>query len=303
MHLFGAGVANHFDDLTARGAAYDRVVDDHDAFALKKALDRVQLQADAEMSNRLGRFDECAADIVASDQAEFEGEPSGFGVPQRRRDAAVRHGDDEVGIDRLVLEEGAPHALSGVVDADSVERGIRSREVHILEDAHVPALRVGAKRAKAMQPGLVDEDHLAGIDVADELGADQLKRWRFRGDDVRAIELAQAQGAKSVRVTHGYQLVGRKEDERIGTLDLMQGVRHTVGRGLGFGACDQMNEHLGVAIGREDRAIPFELMSKRKTVGQISVVGDCDGTMPAVNGVIGVSSGQIITLHVRMTYC
>jgi hypothetical protein len=41
VHFFGAGVADHLDDLAARGAAHDRVVDHDNALAFEEALDRV----------------------------------------------------------------------------------------------------------------------------------------------------------------------------------------------------------------------------------------------------------------------
>ena len=44
-----------------------------------------------------------------------------------------------------------------------------------------------------------------------------------------------------------------------------------------------MNEHLGVAVGREDGAVLFELVTKRQAVGQIAIVGDRNRTMAAVD--------------------
>ena len=105
------------------------------------------LRRTPKVANRLGRLDEGAADVVASDQPELEGEPGGFGVPERCGDAAIRHRNDDVGFDRLVLAKGAAHALSGVVDADPVERSVGPGEVDVLEDAHVSPLGVVAKRA------------------------------------------------------------------------------------------------------------------------------------------------------------
>ncbi len=246
-------------------------------------MDRVQLEANAEVADRLGRLDEGAADVVTPNETELERKPCGFGVSERGRDAAIGNRDDQIGLDRLVFPQGASHAFAGVVDADSVERGIGAGKVDVLEDAHVSTLGVGAKRSKAPKARLVDHDHLPRVDVANELGTDQLKRRRLRRDDVRAVELSEAERAKSVRVPHGDELVRREKDQRVRALDLVQRVGHAVDHRFGFGACDEMNQHLRVAVRREDRTVLFELVPKCKTVGQVAVVCDGDRAMTAID--------------------
>src|SRR4051812_18485195 len=58
VHLLRPGGADHLDDLPAGGAAHDRIVDEDDALAFEHAPDRVQLDAHAEMPDRLLRLDE-----------------------------------------------------------------------------------------------------------------------------------------------------------------------------------------------------------------------------------------------------
>ena len=60
------------------------------------------------MTNRLGRLDEGPADVVASNQAELEGESGRFGVSERRSDTAIRNRDDDVGVDRDAGAEASP---------------------------------------------------------------------------------------------------------------------------------------------------------------------------------------------------
>ena len=76
VHLAGAGVAHHLDDLARRRAAHDRVVDDDDALAAQHGLHGAQLQAHAEVTDALLRLDERAADVMRADEAHLEGMPS-----------------------------------------------------------------------------------------------------------------------------------------------------------------------------------------------------------------------------------
>ncbi len=165
------------------------------------------------MSNRLGRLDEGATDVVASDQAQLEGETGGFRIAERRRHTAIGYGHDHVRFDRLIFPQSTPHALTGVVDANPVEGSVGPRKIDVLEDAHVPPLGAGAEGPEALEPRLVDDHHLAGLDVTDELRADQLKRGWLRSDDVRVVELSEAQWTEPVGVAHRHEFVGREKDE------------------------------------------------------------------------------------------
>src|SRR5690606_19624776 len=103
VHLLGARVADHLHDLAARGAADDRVIDDDDAPAAQYVRDGAELQLDAEVADRLLGLDEGAADVVAADQAELEGDVGPLGVTEGRGDAGVRHRDDDVAGDGQLL--------------------------------------------------------------------------------------------------------------------------------------------------------------------------------------------------------
>ena len=71
MHFAGARVAHHAHDLHRRGAANDRIVDQHDALAVDHGAVGAVLEANAELADVLGRLDEGAADIVVADDAEL----------------------------------------------------------------------------------------------------------------------------------------------------------------------------------------------------------------------------------------
>ena len=90
VHLGRAGFADHLHDLQRRGAAHDRIVDEHDALAGEHVAVGVVLEADAHVADGVGRLDEGAADVVVADDAEIEGQAGGLGVADRRRRAGIR---------------------------------------------------------------------------------------------------------------------------------------------------------------------------------------------------------------------
>ena len=76
------------------------IVDQDDALAAHQRRVGVVLELDAEMADFLARLDEGAADIVRADDPELERNTGSLAEADGRRDAAVRHGHDIVGLDR-----------------------------------------------------------------------------------------------------------------------------------------------------------------------------------------------------------
>src|SRR4029077_18414841 len=72
MDFFGARVAQHPDDLTARGAADDGVIYHHDSFPAEHFFWRFELDLDAKVANRLLRFDERPADVMVANEPELQ---------------------------------------------------------------------------------------------------------------------------------------------------------------------------------------------------------------------------------------
>ena len=200
MHLGGAGVAQHLDELLGRVAAHDGVVDDHQALAADDGRQRVELQADAQLAHGLRGLDERAAhvavlhDAVRIRDAAFEGETHG------RRDAAVGHAEHQVGLGRRLAGQDAAHVAARLVDRLAVHDGVGAGKVHVLEDA------AGAlARLDALLGGdaiLVEAHDLAGLDVAHVLGAHDVQAAGFTGNHPAAIigQLADAQRADAVGV-------------------------------------------------------------------------------------------------------
>ena len=107
-------------------------------------------------------------------------------------------------------------------------------------------------------PAVVDEDQLAGLDVADEARADHVERDRLGGEDRRFAELAHDERADAERIAAGDQPLVGQHDQRVGAFDLLQRVDEAVERVAQIGGRDEVDDDLGVAGRLEDRAAAVE---------------------------------------------
>ena len=87
VHFARTRRLDHLDDLPARRPPDDRVVERDDALALQDAANRVQLDPDAEVADRLLRLDERPADVVVADEAHLHGQ---FGLLRITRSPRTR---------------------------------------------------------------------------------------------------------------------------------------------------------------------------------------------------------------------
>ena len=152
--------------------------------------------------------------------------PAGLGVADRGRGAGLGNRDDQVGVGRVLLGQPAADLDAGGVHAAAGDRGVGAGQVDVLEDA---ALRLGRREVLAAQAVLVDGDELAGLDLADDGGADDVQRRRLAGDDPAALQPAEHQRAHALRVAGGVEGVLVHEREAEGAAQLRQ---HLHGRGL-----------------------------------------------------------------------
>ena len=100
VHLGGARLAQHPHERPLGVAAHDRVVDDDEALAGDDLAQRVELEPDAELPDRLRRLDERAADVGVLDQALRVRDAALLGEADRRRRPRLGDRDDEVGVGR-----------------------------------------------------------------------------------------------------------------------------------------------------------------------------------------------------------
>ena len=277
VDLFRPGGPDHLDDLASGRPADDGVVHDNDPFPRNDPAHGVQLDLHAEVADRLLRLDEGSPHVVVPDEAHLEGEPGRLREPQRRGDARVGHGNDDIGIRRALHRQLPPESLADLVDASAAHDRIRAGEVDVLEDAE-PLDRREKRVVGVRSPG-VDDDHLARLHLPQVLRLDQVERARLRGDDRSPLPLHLPEGERPdpVGVAHPDQLVPGHEEEGIRAADLVQCVDDAILDPLLPGAGDEVDENLGVHRGLEDRTGDLELPLKFLGVHEIAVVGDGNG--------------------------
>jgi hypothetical protein len=188
-----SGVAHHIDDLLRGGAAHDGIVHQDDPLALDHFGVRAVLQLHPEVADRIRRLDEGAPDVVVADDPQFEGNPRGLGIAERGGHPGIRHRDDQVGVHRPFVGKFRADPLARLVDALAVHQAVGAGEIDVLENAQ--ALLVRGEGLLRVQPGLVDDHHLAGFDVAHEVRADDVEGAGFGGQDIGLAQLADDQGA------------------------------------------------------------------------------------------------------------
>ena len=197
------GVAQHLHDLARRVAAHDRVVHDDDALAGDDLGQRVELQPQAVLAQLLAGLDEGARDVAVLDQPVVLREAGGAREAARRRVAGVRHRDHEIGVDRRLAARISPIRPRETWITWPPRRESGPREVDVLEDAQRAARRRRPPGASA-RPFVGDRDDLAGLDVAQELGADDVERAGLRRDAVAVAEHARAtSGRRPSRIAEG----------------------------------------------------------------------------------------------------
>src|SRR5699024_3832984 len=102
-------------------------------------LEGVELEADAELADRLARLDEGPADVGVLHQALAEGDARLLRIADGRGGTGLGRRDDEVGVDGVLAGEGPAHLDAGLVDRPAADRRVGAGEVDVLEDAALAA--------------------------------------------------------------------------------------------------------------------------------------------------------------------
>ena len=151
---------------------------------------------------------------------------------------------------------------------------VRAGEVDVLEDAEGAAIAL--QRLEAADAAGGDLDDLAGVDLAQEGGAQVVEGAALGGDDPAAVQAPQAERSHAEGVAHGEQGVGREDDEGVGALD----ASHHVGEALRPGASGREGEDaghdLGVGRRRELVALLLQVGAQRLGVDEVAVVAERD---------------------------
>ena len=215
---------------------------------------------------------------MVADEPPLVGQARLLGVAERGPDPAVGDRHHDVGVGGRLSGELAAEGQAGGEHVPPEDLAVGPREVDVLEDALTDGL--GRERTEGAQAVAVDHQQLARLDVPHVLGVDEVEGARLGADDVRAGEPSQHQRAESPRVAGGHQGVLRQEEEREGAHDLREAGRDGVLQLVAMAARVEVEDHLGVGGGLEDRARRFQLVAQDGRVHQVSVVGE--GDRPAV---------------------
>src|SRR6266404_7197700 len=116
------------------------------------------LHADAEFAHALRRLNEGAADVMVSDDAEFEWHAGMLAVADGGGHAGIRHRDHHVDLDMAFARELRAEGFSHFIDGSSADDRIRPREVDIFEDAG--PRRLWRKRLVTLRAVLVKHQDL-----------------------------------------------------------------------------------------------------------------------------------------------
>ena len=131
------------------------------------------------------------------------------------------------------------------------------------------------ERHQTLKAPVVDDDDLAGPDIPEVFRPHQVEGAGFRGHRPAAVEAAQSKRPESAGVADGNDPVPGQHDDAVGPLHarkrLCQGLFQPL---LQMGG-HQMDDHLAVHGGLEDRSLLLELRPKFGRVDQVSVVGQC----------------------------
>ena len=210
----------------------------------------------------------------------------------------VGEGDHHVRVDRRLAGELAAHLPPRLVERAALHHRVRPGEVDELEGAHGTLRRLGRDPAAA-HPGRIDGHDLAWVDLADEVGADDIQGAGLAGDDVAGAArrlgiavAAEAEGPDAERVTGGHQRVAGEEKQAVGAVDPGQGAAEGGVEAAAGGAHQQATEHLGVAGGDELDALVRQLGADLPGVDEVAVVGEHDRADLAVLEAHRLSVGE-----------
>src|SRR4029453_17301800 len=112
--------------------------------------------------------------------------------------------------------------------------------------------RIARHEAMTLHPFMRDDHDLAVLDLAHELGADDVERASLRREHPRLAELAEHERPDAVGVARADQLLMGEPDQGISAFDLEQRFDELLDEALFLAARDKMENNLGVGGRLED---------------------------------------------------
>ncbi len=130
------------------------------------------------MPDLVARLDERAANIVITDDAKLERNAAFLCKSNRRGCTAIRHWHDQIGLDRSFPRQLRADGLARLVNRFSLHEAVGAGEIDIFENAKT--LGFFCQRVRTLHALAVQDDHLARLDIAHEIRADDVERAAFR---------------------------------------------------------------------------------------------------------------------------
>ena len=186
--------------------------------------------------------------------------------------ARVGHRDHHVGLHRRLAPEDLAHLAARDLGAVALEDRVGAREVDVLE--HAEGLAVRLHELARLDPALAERDHLARLDLAQELGADDVEGAALGGHAVAVAEHAERQRPQAGAVPEGHHRVLGHHDRGEGALEPRRHLGERVLDALGRVRGQERGDDLGVGGAAELDAGVGELRVELDRVDQVAVVGE-----------------------------
>ena len=142
---------------------------------------------------------------------------------------------------------------------------------------------MGGKGLHALESVLVNDDDLAGLDVADELGVDEIEGAGFAGQHPGITDLPDCERPEAMRIADANQLVLRHDDERIGPLNATHGGQQGTFTPRSIRLGHEVEDDLAVHRGLKDGALGLEFLAEQRGIGEVAVVGHGDLASGAIH--------------------
>ena len=164
----------------------------------------VQRDAHTEITDELARLQKCAADVVIADEGVAERDAAFLGEAHGGPVAAVGHGNDKIGLDGILARKSAPEINTGLGNVLVGQVAVGPREVHKFKNTERMRLLNVGPRVDGTNAVLVDDNNLAGGDIANILGMNEVERARLAGKHPgNATELPSSLGVGNLPSTSG----------------------------------------------------------------------------------------------------
>ncbi len=272
VDFFRARGPDHLDDFAAGRSTDDGIIDEDHALPGQQLSNRIQFHLHTKVPNRRFRLDECAADVVVTNQSEGEWNAGLLRISNRRGYPGVGNRHDEIGIDRTFLGENPSHQVTAGLNRASEHDAVRTREINVLENTFGKPRCV--QRLDGPQFLTADVNDFARLHLAKVSCADEIERAGLRSKHVGAVHFPDRQRTEAVRIAHPDQRIFGQQQKRKGPLNLCQRLGQRIQEVMGLRSRQKVKNDFTVAGGLEDGSLPFEFLTQADGIDQVPVVNE-----------------------------